>query len=66
MDNGPGLKPEQRARMMEPFFTTKSNGTGLGLAVVQAGVRAHHGDFNLTDSPLGGVSAELILPLSRG
>ena len=66
MDNGPGLKPEQRARMMEPFFTTKSNGTGLGLAVVQAVVRAHHGDFNLTDSPLGGVSAELILPLSRG
>ena len=65
-DNGPGLGAAQKARMMEPFFTTKSNGTGLGLAVVQAVVRAHHGEFNLADSPLGGVSAELILPLARG
>ena len=46
MDNGPGLPDEKKNRMMEPFFTTKSNGTGLGLAVVQAVVRAHHGDFN--------------------
>ena len=63
MDNGPGLEPQQKARMMEPFFTTKSNGTGLGLAVVQAVVRAHHGEFLLADSPMGGVSAELFLPL---
>ena len=66
MDNGPGLPDEKKNRMMEPFFTTKSNGTGLGLAVVQAVVRAHHGDFRLTDSPLGGVSAEMYLPLARG
>ena len=66
MDNGPGLPEDKKARMMEPFFTTKSNGTGLGLAVVQAVVRAHHGDFRLTDSPLGGVSAEIYLPLARG
>lgn len=66
MDNGPGLPDDKKHRMMEPFFTTKSNGTGLGLAVVQAVVRAHHGDFNLMDSPLGGVSAELYLPLARG
>lgn len=66
MDNGPGLKKEQKAQMMEPFYTTKSNGTGLGLAVVQAVVRAHHGEFTLADNPLGGVSAELILPLARG
>jgi two-component system sensor histidine kinase FlrB len=33
------------------------------LAVVQAVVRAHHGEFLLADSPMGGVSAELFLPL---
>jgi len=48
---------------MEPFYTTKTNGTGLGLAVVQAVARAHRADFLLTDSPAGGVSAELILPV---
>ena len=62
MDNGPGLNAQQKQRMMEPFHTTKSNGTGLGLAVVQAVVRAHRGEFHLADSELGGVSAELRLP----
>lgn len=66
MDNGPGLPDDKKHRMMEPFFTTKSNGTGLGLAVVQAVVRAHHGEFHLGDSPLGGLSAELLLPLAHG
>jgi len=62
MDNGPGLNAQQKQRMMEPFHTTKSNGTGLGLAVVQAVVLAHRGEFHLADSELGGVSAELRLP----
>ena len=65
MDNGPGLSPSQKQHMMEPFYTTKSNGTGLGLAVVQAVVRAHRGEFTLADSDLGGLSAELCLPLIR-
>lgn len=65
MDNGPGLNADQMAKMMEPFYTTKSNGTGLGLAVVQAVVRAHQGDFSLSDSPQGGLSAEMLLLLIR-
>lgn len=63
MDNGPGMSAEQKQKIMEPFYTTKANGTGLGLAVVQAVARAHRADFLLTDSPAGGVSAELILPV---
>ncbi len=63
MDNGPGMSAEQKQKIIEPFYTTKANGTGLGLAVVQAVARAHRADFLLTDSPTGGVSAELILPL---
>jgi len=61
-DNGPGMTDEQKKKILEPFYTTKANGTGLGLAVVQAVARAHKAEFNLTDAPAGGVSAELILP----
>ncbi len=63
MDNGPGLPDEQKARIMEPFYTTKSNGTGLGLAVVQAVIRAHQGRFTVSDSPSGGLQADIILPI---
>ncbi len=62
MDNGPGMTDQQKQKIMEPFYTTKANGTGLGLAVVQAVARAHRAEFKLTDSSSGGVSAELILP----
>ena len=63
MDNGPGLSKEQQAKISEPFFTTKSNGTGLGLAVVQAVAKAHRGEFLVSESPYGGLLTELILPL---
>lgn len=66
MDNGSGLNESQKQQMMEPFYTTKSNGTGLGLAVVQAVVHAHKGEFCLADSELGGLSAELSIPVIRG
>jgi two-component system sensor histidine kinase FlrB len=62
MDDGPGMTDQQKEKIMQPFYTTKANGTGLGLAVVQAVARAHRAEFQLTDSPAGGVSAELILP----
>lgn len=42
-DNGPGIPPENQERVFEPFFTTHSKGTGLGLAVVQAVAKAHCG-----------------------
>ncbi|HKB06150.1 MAG TPA: ATP-binding protein, partial [Gemmataceae bacterium] len=42
-DDGPGLTQDQRARVFEPFFTTRPDGTGLGMAVVQGIVEAHGG-----------------------
>ena len=42
-DNGPGIPPDIQARLFEPFFTTRAQGTGLGLAVVQAIAQGHHG-----------------------
>ena len=62
-DNGPGMTDQQKEKILEPFYTTKTNGTGLGLAVVQAVARAHKAEFHLTDSPTGGVSAQFILPV---
>lgn len=52
-DNGPGITEDVQARLFEPFFTTRSNGTGLGLAVVQAVAAAHDGEIELHTSDLG-------------
>jgi two-component system sensor histidine kinase FlrB len=61
-DNGPGLTCEQKQRVLQPFNSTKANGTGLGLAVVQAVARAHGGILTLEDSDLGGLAAAVRLP----
>src|SRR5690554_888009 len=63
-DQGVGFSPEDQARMMEAFYTTKAQGTGLGLAVVQAVVKAHHGSFSLQSEGVGrGARARITLPL---
>ncbi|WP_246146451.1 ATP-binding protein [Rubripirellula lacrimiformis] len=46
-DNGPGLCAEQRQKLFEPFYTTKSRGTGLGMSIVQRIIDAHHGDIQV-------------------
>ena len=52
LDSGPGVPPELRARIMEPFFTTKpvSKGTGLGLSLSRAIVEDHGGELKLSES----------------
>jgi two-component system sensor histidine kinase FlrB len=62
MDNGPGIDAELRDKIFEPFFTTRSNGTGLGLAVVQAIVRAHRGEIWLEPSTTQGSVFVMRLP----
>lgn len=62
-DNGPGMSAETLARLGEPFFTTKTTGTGLGLAVVKAVAKAHQGELLLRSRPGVGTCATLILPL---
>jgi len=62
-DNGAGIDAQTLARLGEPFFTTKTTGTGLGLAVVKAVARAHNGELQLRSRPGRGTCATLILPL---
>lgn len=63
-DSGPGISPQHRERLFEPFFTTRQGGTGLGLAIVKSVVDAHHGTIAAVDSPLGGACFSIRLPLS--
>jgi signal transduction histidine kinase len=53
-DDGPGVPAELRERIFEPFFTSKAQGTGLGLLSVRGCADAHHGSVSLDSSPLGG------------
>ncbi len=63
-DNGPGVAPEMRGRLFEPYATNKAEGTGLGLAIVQRIVVEHGGEITFQDSPEGGALFVVKLPLS--
>jgi two-component system nitrogen regulation sensor histidine kinase NtrY len=62
VDNGPGLPPDLRSRLFEPYVTTRKKGTGLGLAIVKKIMEDHGGSLVLEDVPEGGVRARLTLP----
>jgi signal transduction histidine kinase len=66
-DQGKGIAESMRDRMFEPFVTTKTGGSGLGLSIVHRAVEAHHG-FILVDSagPSGGTKFTVILPKLGG
>lgn len=64
-DKGPGIDPDLLPRVRDLFVTTKSQGTGLGLAVVQAVARAHGGAFDLQSEVGQGTHATVLLPLAQ-
>lgn len=64
-DNGPGIAPEAMPKLFRPFFTTKSNGTGLGLAVVQKIIVQHGGHVEVRNCPEGGAEFIVTLPMPR-
>ncbi len=64
-DSGPGVPAELQQKIMEPFFTTRSQGTGLGLAVVQMVCRAHDGRLELISEPGDGACFTVCLPLAK-
>lgn len=54
-DNGPGMNEEQRGRIFEPFYTTKTRGTGLGMAIVRRIMESHGGSTSVGHSKQGAV-----------
>jgi two-component system NtrC family sensor kinase len=63
-DTGPGIDPEQQERLFSPFFTTKQNGTGLGLAVSWGIIRNHGGTIEVFSAPGCGARFTVTLPSS--
>lgn len=63
-DNGPGLSEDQRAHIFDAFYTTKTKGTGLGMAIAQRVVEAHGGIIRVGTCRHGGAEFEVILPRS--
>lgn len=61
-DDGPGIPDSVKARIFEPFITTRVNGTGLGLAVIDAVVRAHKGSISVKDADEKGTCFTILLP----
>jgi len=68
-DDGPGVPAEAREDVFKPFFrlddarNLDQSGTGLGLSIARDIARAHGGDVKLADSPLGGLRAEIRIPV---
>jgi len=63
-DTGAGLSPEVRARLFEPFVTTKETGMGIGLSICRKIIDAHGGRFWAEDRPGGGTAFRFLLPTS--
>lgn len=61
-DDGPGITPESRQRLFDPFFTTRDTGIGLGLTVTQQIILAHGGSIKAGLSELGGACFTILLP----
>jgi len=64
-DDGPGMDEATRERLLEPFFTTKPKGRGLGLASVVGIVRRHRGGLAVDSNPGRGTVFRILLPLAE-
>ena len=64
-DNGPGIAPEVRDRLFEPFITTKGGGSGLGLPIVHRAIEAHRGVVLVDSAPGRGTRFTVLLPYDQ-
>jgi two-component system, cell cycle sensor histidine kinase and response regulator CckA len=64
-DTGTGMTNEVRARIFEPFYTTKKNGTGMGLALAYGIITGHGGSIDVRSAPDAGTTFEIQLPRAK-
>ncbi len=64
-DTGRGIRPEDLPNIFKPFYTTKGNGTGLGLSLAKRIVEEHHGTIEVNSNPGKGTQMTVYLPLDR-
>jgi C4-dicarboxylate-specific signal transduction histidine kinase len=65
IDSGPGVPEELREQLFQPFFTTKTQGTGLGLASSRAIVESHEGTIGFDNLPAGGSCFWFRVPIAE-
>ncbi len=65
LDSGPGFDPKSLGSLLDPFFTTKDGGTGLGLPIVQSIVQGHGGGLKLQNGHQGGAETIIWLPAAQ-
>jgi signal transduction histidine kinase len=64
-DSGPGIASEIKDKIFDPYFTTKSEGTGIGLSISHRIVTDHGGSLTVSDSELGGAEFRIKIPIKR-
>jgi signal transduction histidine kinase len=64
-DDGPGIEAQDLEKITQPFFTTKSRGTGLGLPIAQKNVEAHGGKLQIESEVGRGTRVLISLPAGR-
>ena len=62
-DSGPGIAPENETNVFDPFYTTKSSGMGLGLAICRRIIDDHRGELRLSKTGSNGCAFEITLPM---
>jgi signal transduction histidine kinase len=63
-DSGRGIPEQQLSQIFRPFYTTRGNGTGLGLSLVRRIVEEHHGRINVTSEVGKGSAFEVLIPFT--
>jgi C4-dicarboxylate-specific signal transduction histidine kinase len=66
VDRGPGIAPDNMARLFEAFFTTKTNGLGMGLNICRTIIESHGGRLEAAANPGGGMRFFFTLPVADG
>ena len=63
-DSGPGIPPDSMPRLFEHFYSTKTDGMGMGLAISQGIVEAHGGNIEAANNPGSGARFSFVLPIA--